>query len=292
MFSSISYGQQGEYGMDCEKPSIDAQAGKTTTFNFSCKNTTDVTFGSYQIFPDNDVITPGATVGVEGNTCQETVVAPGEVCAITGSITAAEVGVYTVDFNDEYGGERHYGIFCNNPEKECIEAEVTTGSYTVGQYVESEGGVVFYVDSAGGDTLIVALNDAENINLIWCSENHDVNTSTALYTGFDNTIKMADHDNNPPGSPAADACISYTDMNHKDWYVPSLNELSTLYSSLSDVNPTLSNYGTEMPTSNLITYWSSSQVNTTKAWTVYFFNGTSYQSAKSNLSLVRCIRAI
>jgi hypothetical protein len=285
MFSSVSFG----YGMDCKKPSINAQVGEETEFYFNCKNTTGVTFGSYKIFPDNDVITSDATVNV---TACEAPVGPGELCAITGTFMAEEVGVYTIDFNDEYGGERHYGIFCNNPEKECIEAEVTSTSYQVGDYVESEGGVVFYVQ-AGKDTLIVALNDAGSLE--WSVNLNDVTTSTDLYTGYDNTVAMYNQDG---GSPAATACLDYTGGSHTDWYIPALDELGALYATVITVNDTLATLtgigATQITTSGFSYYWSSSQSvsDPNAALLVDFSSGIQYNVSKDIMFSVRCVRAI
>lgn len=275
MFSGVSFG----YGMDCEKPTI-SPSGGSATFTFDCKNTTDVTFGSYQIFP---ISVSGATV--TATACSGSI-APGVSCTVEGTFTTSTVGLYELDFDDKYSGERHYGIFCNNPQKGCIEVDVTT-IIQVGDYLADEGGVVFYIDPNGGDTLIVALNDAGSLQ--WSPNQNNVTTSTALYSGATNTDNMNNSVMNPGLSPAATACINYPDSHH-DWYVPSRDELLTLWSNSVPVNVTLASHGTAIsPT----LYWSSSQFdfNFNYASNVDFFSGGQFIGNKVGTHLVRCVRA-
>lgn len=116
IISPLSYG----FGMNCTKPVISTPSvDQSTPFSFDCVNTTGVTFGSYSVTP---VVPEGVTATATACTGP---VAPNAVCSVDATVTPFIPGSYSIDFNDFYGGETHYGIFCNNPSKGCIEFTTT-----------------------------------------------------------------------------------------------------------------------------------------------------------------------
>ena len=82
-------------------------------------------------------------------------------------------------------------------------------------------------------------------------------------------------------APTAKACKDYRGPNNlTDWFLPSKDELTQLYTTRSFVG--------NMTTS---TYWSSSQYNGTDAWSRNFYNGQQGYYVKGYAGGVRAIRA-
>jgi uncharacterized repeat protein (TIGR02543 family) len=99
---------------------------------------------------------------------------------------------------------------------------------------------------------------------------------------------------NDSSAPAALACTGYTGGGKNDWFLPSRDELKKLYEqkNLSGFSGSwktnVGNGTTEIPSS----YWASTQVNDSCAYTVDFKSGTVFTSDdKGYLRSVRPIRA-
>jgi hypothetical protein len=144
------------------------------------------------------------------------------------------------------------------------------------------------------------------------------NTSTSgtssLFDGAANTANMAN-----ASHPAANYCAGLTIDSYSDWYLPALYELEIAYYNLK---PTTTNnnigWGTNaysVPTRNSTytsgdpaqtsvtafqsggaedfvanSHWSSSEVNATEAWILYFSNGARQNISKTNSRYVRAFR--
>src|SRR6056297_2937262 len=80
---------------------------------------------------------------------------------------------------------------------------------------------------------------------------------------------------------AASVCATHGDGN---WYLPALNQLSTLYSNRSGIN----NVADENFTSSV--YWSSTEYSSGGAYIVDFINGNTGSTNKFNGYGVRCVR--
>lgn len=89
---------------------------------------------------------------------------------------------------------------------------------------------------------------------------------------------------------AKDYCENLTLAGRGDWYLPTKDELNTLYSKKEALKNVASNY-----------YWSSSPVvadsaiawvvdDPTLAWNVYFGNGNMYRGRKNSELNIRCVR--
>ena len=139
------------------------------------------------------------------------------------------------------------------------------------------GGKIFYYDPDG--FTVFMLDPEENYianhlevaptviyGLPWASAGYTstniTGTSMLLGTGRRNTSLILAIDKN---SPAANINVNYLATLQTDWFLPSVNELSQLYSNMSHVN---------IPTSAL--YWSSTQYNNTNAWFFNFSLGFNY----------------
>ena len=85
---------------------------------------------------------------------------------------------------------------------------------------------------------------------------------------------------------AMDAAASATSQGYEDWYLPSIDELELMYSTIGQGGPEGNIGGFEY-----VWYWSSSETNADGAWTFDFFNGTTYYFGKYGTNRVRVIRA-
>jgi hypothetical protein len=169
----------------------------------------------------------------------------------------------------------------------------------------AEGGIVFYVDETGEHGLVAAMEDLTEgatdlygwgINgYEWgcLGENVIGADGQAIGTGYQNTMDIVNQgcvtDNG--GITAAQAALDAEINGYSDWYLPSIDELYEMYS-------TIGNEGLEgniggFDTSDFPYYWSSSESINTNAWVVNFSDGDSsfIYFIKDYTFRVRVIRA-
>jgi hypothetical protein len=155
------------------------------------------------------------------------------------------------------------------------------------------GGVVFWVDPTDNTHgLVCALQDYNGIAL-WCDSSDLPSVpNVAYYNGTNpvgNGAEIGDGESNTngiladcPTAPAAIAARSYG----AEWFLPSIEELQEMYlnraslEAASGFNAFLPNY-----------YWSSTEINSSKAWYQYFFNGSQASYFKYGAINVRAVRA-
>jgi hypothetical protein len=160
----------------------------------------------------------------------------------------------------------------------------TTLNLSVGQ--SYQGGIIAYIFVAGdsgyiaGQThgLIATLSNQSTGAQWGCSGTSIAGTSTTLGTGIANTTAIVN--GCATTTIAARLCNNLVSGGYSDWYLPSRDELIKLYTNRASIGGF-----------NNVSYWSSSQVGTTTAWSLNFRTGnTSNTSAKSTLMYVRAIR--
>lgn len=147
-----------------------------------------------------------------------------------------------------------------------------------------QGGIIGYIFVQGdsgyisGEThgLIVSTYNIST-GAAWGCSGTTINTGTSLGTGLNNTNLI--NNSCVSNSKAAALCLNYTSGVYNDWYLPSYSELNLLYQYKSIIGGFSSTY-----------YWSSSQINSTSAWSINFANGSFVNTSKSNLVYVRAIR--
>lgn len=149
-----------------------------------------------------------------------------------------------------------------------------------------QGGIIAYIfvsgdsDYVAGQTHgLIATTSNQSTGAQWgCSGTSIAGTSTALGTGLANTTAIV---NGCTSSISAAAlCNNLSSGGYSDWYLPSRDELIKLYTNRASIGGF-----------NNVSYWSSSQVGTTTAWSINFNTGTSSStSTKSTLMYVRAIR--
>jgi rRNA-processing protein FCF1 len=166
-----------------------------------------------------------------------------------------------------------------------------TISLSIGQ--SYQGGKVAYIlgsKDPGYDVntphgLIAATSDqtVPEIGIKWDRGTYTITgaTGTAIGTGLSNTNKIIASQGEPAITYAAGLARAYTGGGYTDWYLPSKDELEKLQSNKGTIGDFYNFY-----------YWSSSEVDESKAWFQFFWNGRQYQNVKGELRpLVRAIRS-
>lgn len=149
-----------------------------------------------------------------------------------------------------------------------------------------QGGIIAYIfvsgdsDYVAGQTHgLIATTSNQSTGAQWgCSGTSIAGTSIALGTGLANTTAIVNGCTS--STSAAALCNNLSSGGYSDWYLPSRDELIKLYTNRASIGGF-----------NNVSYWSSSQVGTTNAWSINFSTGTSSStSTKSTLLYVRAIR--
>ncbi|MDR0811292.1 MAG: DUF1566 domain-containing protein [Paludibacter sp.] len=185
-----------------------------------------------------------------------------------------------------------------------------------------ENGVIFYVDYQSRTALVVSLNEVPataNFKFRTYGENgQNIAAAADLNNGKSNTAAIiaaqvivpdvnADRDNPLAVSVghsshftlpadtvrrAAHYCAALTEGGHADWFLPSREQLKKLYTAKAQVNATFQSINTPTTPLGDGCYLSSSQADAYSAWYVFFDNGETNVSAKSNTANVRAIREV
>lgn len=172
-------------------------------------------------------------------------------------------------------------------------------TYYIGQYVPSEGGVIFhrYIDDTNQNYLIVDTTDLGNNDVVWSNVLTQIPFSAAdsSWNGLENSNAIVNQIGHVES--AAKLCLDSTNNGKSDWYLPATDELNLLYGNRFEVNRTLSGYSSygsiigAIELSNSFLYWSSTQ-NGNQAIVLYTTYGYNEATAKDNQFSVRAIRKI
>ena len=154
-----------------------------------------------------------------------------------------------------------------------------------------QGGKVAYIlvsgdpgyDANTQHGLIAATSDQTNSDGIRWYNGKFVTcaTETTIGTGSANTTAIISSQGAIATSYAAGLARAYESGGYTDWYLPSIEELSKLYSNLSIVG----NFNIYK------NYWSSSQDIANSAWIKNFNDGFESTSSTPGYSVVRAVRA-
>ncbi len=176
------------------------------------------------------------------------------------------------------------------------DCEGNITEYIVG--MEAEGGIVFYVDETGERGLVAAAMDifkeyADSIGYTYewgcLSEYVSGADGQAIGTGYQNTMDIVNQgcDTENGGITAAQAALDAEINGYSDWYLPSKDELYEMKNTIGQEGSD-GNIGGFSSSS----YWSSSEYNSSNAWSVYSNGGgTGSGRYKLNTFRVRPIRA-
>jgi hypothetical protein len=115
-----------------------------------------------------------------------------------------------------------------------LNASVTASSLIGKLY---QGGIITYVNNSDGTGLIAALSDASGSVIDWANPASQVmGTSAAIGAGADNTTKIITALGT--GISAAAQANAYTSGGYNDWFLPSPDEIKTLWDNLATLNST------------------------------------------------------
>lgn len=153
---------------------------------------------------------------------------------------------------------------------------------TVGQ--SYQGGIIAYIFQSGDSGYIagqthglIATPSNQSSGAQWGCSGTSISTSLSFGTGQNNTTAIVN--GCATTSIAARICNNLVSGGYSDWYLPSYYELEKLYINKGIIGGFAIAY-----------YWSSSQISSTSAYSIYFSNGTASSITKTNAVYVRAIR--
>jgi hypothetical protein len=167
----------------------------------------------------------------------------------------------------------------------------TKGPYQIGDLGPARG-IVFYLSDSNGFHGLEAAPDDQSSNSQWGCYNNSapIVTGAAIGTGASNTTNIIAGCNKSESGVAAKIASDYEFDGFTDWYLPSLNELNEM---LTSIGP-----GAPAPVSDMggfssAPYWSSTGAGASIAKGASFSNGTvrSYSFPTNTPMYVRAIRA-
>jgi hypothetical protein len=195
-------------------------------------------------------------------------------------------------------GDRLFGSDANGDQFQFDLLAVNNNGFTyeIGQYVSSEGGVIFhrYIDNGIQYYLVV-----DTTNLSTSSSWSNV-TSTLIGSAAQSTWDGLSNSNAIVGqsgftSGAAKLCLDSTNNSKTDWYLPAIDELSLLWQNRFNVNRTLSgnsSHGSISGATQILhnIYWSSTEADSGSAWVFFFNGGAASDDNKVSTYYVRAVR--
>ena len=196
-------------------------------------------------------------------------------------------------------GDRLFGSDASGDQKQFDMSAVSSNvfQYQIGEYVADEGGIIFhrYLDGTTQNYLVI---DTTNLSTsqVWSNVASTLIGASAQssWNGLSNSDAIVGQSGFTTG--AAKLCLDSTNNSQTDWYLPSLSELNLLSDNLFNINKTLSgnsSYGSISGATEISsnTYWSSTEFNSTIAWTFGFFTALGSNGfTKNNSYYVRAVR--
>jgi len=152
----------------------------------------------------------------------------------------------------------------------------STADFAIGGTGQA-GGLIFYDKGSYSGSpswrYLEASRTNQSLGIDWGTTSAGISTDTALGTGKANTDAIVTAFG--IGSYAAKLCKDLTLGGYNDWFLPSKNEIDAINSNL--------------PSIGYADYWSSSQYDSSRAWSVY--NGVWSYSGITYLYFVRAVRS-
>ena len=201
--------------------------------------------------------------------------------AVFGDVAVNVARLLDIRLNINVGALEEKKVVVPEPTPDPVpEIEPTT--YKVGDFYDDgkKQGVVFEVSKDGKHGKIVSFNQTQ---LRWCTLSNKSIGVTSESDGQSNTdIVMSRSDFNYPA-------FTWCRLKGADWYLPSKNELLSLYRVRNQVNKQLSGRCKGLIDGNR--YWSSTEEGQFCVWYVRMIDGYPGVSYKSNLGYVRAVSA-
>jgi hypothetical protein len=174
-----------------------------------------------------------------------------------------------------------YGSSSTCPCPATTTTTTTAAVYTIGQ--AALGGIIAYINGGGtsGTSGLVATVADIIRGTDWGCDGTNITTSAELGTGNQNTIDIMA--GCPTAGIAARLCGDLNEGGYSDWYLPSKDELSALYTNRVAIG------GFDLSGN---AYWSSTQRDQYDANAIEFASGATLFFTKNfNLLYVRAIRS-
>ncbi|KAB1157953.1 Lcl domain-containing protein [Flavobacterium luteum] len=147
-----------------------------------------------------------------------------------------------------------------------------------------QGGIIAYIFQSGDSGYIsgqihgiITPSVNQSAGVTWGCSGNSIGTSTFFGTGQSNTTSIIN--SCLTSNTAARICYNLSFGGYTDWYLPSYFELEKLYINRSLIGGF-----------NNVSYWSSSQYNSTNAYGISFTTGATISSTKTSSLYVRAIR--
>lgn len=182
--------------------------------------------------------------------------------------------------------------FCNN-----TPVPVPGYTYEIGQYVESEGGVIFhrYKDGSTEHYLVVAKSNAATGASWDNSITPSLLGASSTWDGSSNYLILSGSTGSQFTSAAYAVSMYGSVVPISGWYLPAIDELNLLYNNKFNVDRTLSgnsSFGviTGAVQVGTVGYWSSTELSFNSAAYFVFGNGVPQFFNKSGLFTVRAVR--
>ena len=174
-------------------------------------------------------------------------------------------------------------------------SSVPSTTYSIGDF--AHGGIVFWVDETGQHGLVCAKED-QSTGVRWNAGTVG-NTQAkgdGLYAGKANTsilivnqVAIGDDGSTYAARICNELQISEGGKTYGDWYLPSKEELNTMYHNKTTIDATALSNGGSYFASNL--YWSSTDYVFGNAWGQDFDNGFQFGENQNYFGNVRAVRA-
>ena len=191
-------------------------------------------------------------------------------------------------------GDKLFGSDSNGDQKQFDMSAVSNNvfQYDIGEYVEDEGGVIFYryLDGSTQNYLVVDTTDLSTSSA-WSNVVSTLIGSTAQSTwdGLSNSNAIVGQSGFTSG--AAKLCLDSTNNSQTDWYLPAIDEFNLLWQNRFNVNKNLINISGSTQIQNGINYWTSTENNSFASYGLTLQNSIYMNSfGKSAINYVRAIR--
>jgi hypothetical protein len=168
--------------------------------------------------------------------------------------------------------KRNVNQFLNNPAANIVKEGLLQGLKIGERY---NGGVIFHLwlDSEGKQHGLIVEDVVARNTAVLSGNTTDAANATSFIDGKDNTTKYITQSNT---ASAAKTINDSTESGYDDWYLPSVQEMLTLYTNLYEVNKTLTNKITSA------LYWTSTEVNSSNAYNFNMLTSAVTSIGKSN----------